>query len=307
MPPSGPQFVNACCREFQYLVDDYGFTAVPLPPERFGVYFQGPRLGVVIRGIQWGSAIKVYLKTGDVEALPEWAAEMDRMKAALARDERDPGETPMMVRKRLDELSFRFELPVFWLFDQRIPGWRSQITQNDQIAQIHEYAQMLRSCAGDLLSGDLSAMPDLLDGFVKHLRQEDILDQQESAEWWAQRQRMPRTAVEEEEIIGKTHNLIRTLHAESRFLLKRLREAPEAVSFNRFAESWQSLAEGLGVKLGAFSLFRDPASCVEIVKELRSAREIAVEVQTILASGRADSVLIEKLAALDRICQEINR
>ncbi len=147
---------------------------------------QGTKLAICVQGIQWGSAIEVYFKTGDVEEQPEWAAELDRMRAALSRDENQPGETPAMVRKRLDELRLRVELPAHWLFDQRLPGWRSRSTGQGQLAEIHDYAEMLRSCAGDLLSGDLSALPGLFAGYAQHRRQQDIRDRQEFSDRLAQ-------------------------------------------------------------------------------------------------------------------------
>jgi hypothetical protein len=310
MPPSARGFVNFCRQEFRYLEDDYGFTAGPLVfcghRDRFGVCFQGPKLAIVVQGIQWGSAIQVCLKTGDVEAQPEWAAEMDRMRAAISREEkRQPGEDPATVRRRLDELRLRFELPIDWLFDQRLPGWRSRTPEHGQLTQIHDYAEMLRSCAGDLLSGDLNAMPDLFASFTEHRRQEEILVRQEFSDLLAQSAQRPRTVLEEE-IVGKVHNLIRSLHAECRLLLKTLGKVPESASLNRFAESWRSLAARLEAEIAEFSRFRHSEAPAAIVKGLQSAREITIQVEATLASGQADSALIERLTVLDQVYQEIN-
>jgi hypothetical protein len=312
-PPSAGQFVRACRRELRFLVKDYGFTAGPLVLSGnlvpFGACFQGPKLAISVLGIQWGDAIDVYLIAGGVETQPEWAAEMERMRLALA-GESPPGETPAMVRRRLDELRLRVELPAHWLFDQRLPGWRSRSTGTGQLNEIRDYAAALRSCAGDLLSGDLSALPGLFASYAEHRRQQDLRDRQEMSERLAQdlvrEAQRPRTALEQVEIVEKAQISIRHVHTESRLLLKALGKSSEAASLTRFAESWRSLAERLEAEISAFAYLRDLKASAGIVQGLQNAQETATRVQQTLASGPADSALIEKITALEPLCQGLN-
>ncbi len=193
-----------------------------------------------------------------------------------------------MVRKRLDELRLRVELPAHWLFDQRLPGWRSRSTGQGQLAEIHDYAEMLRSCAGDLLSGDLSALPGLFAGNAQHRRQQDIRDRQEFSDRLAQdidrEARRPKTVLEQVEIVEKVHSSIRYVHTESRMLLKALGKAPEATSLTRFVESWQQLAGRLGAEISSLACVRHLEASTGIVKGLLNARETAALVQAALAS-----------------------
>lgn len=307
--PSADQFVSACRREFGYLVDQYGFVAQPLVfsgnLEPFGVQFQGPRLAVVVRGIQYGSAIDVCLQTCDWRA--EWGAQVDHLRPDLRWEDQRAAEATLI--RSLDELRMRSELPADWLLDQRLPEWRSRKAGYGQLAAIHDYAIALRSCAGDLLSGDLSALPGLFASLAEHRRQQDILDRQKMADQMAKdivlRAQRPRTVLEQVEIVQSAQDSIGYLRTEVRMLLKALGKNHDARSLSRFAESWRSLAERLGAEIFEFSYVRGLEAADKIVKALQNAQETVTLVHGALAAGQADQALLEKVAALDHSGEEL--
>jgi hypothetical protein len=126
------------------------------------------------------------------------------------------------------------------------------------------------------------------------------------AEHNLQEAQRPRTVLEQVEIVERAQDSIRRVHTESRILLKALGKAPQGASIIRFAESWKNLAERLGAEISAFAHLRSLEASAGIVKGLEAAQEVASLVQAALASGRADSVLIERTTALEPLCQELN-
>lgn len=283
--PSAWVFRWACRLRFRYLVVEYGFVPQPLTfsgtRASFGVRFQGPKLAVIVQGIQYGSAIDVYLEIGDFEA--EHAALLERIRSSHAVKE-------AVSTRTFDEL--RLQLPAWWLFDQRLPGWRSRSApQSGQLAQIRDYAAALRSCAGDLLSGDVSALPELFGSFREHRLQEDGADPPDpSLNWTVQR-------------LQEARGALASLHAECRVLLKILADGPEAGSLNRFVEGWRSAVKGLGTCTVPLGCGLEELS--RIREGLRKTEEAAALVQAPLAYGQTDHLLINKVTTIDHQSQEL--
>ena len=266
---------------------EYGFVSQPLTfsgtRERFGVRFQGPKLAVIVQGIQYGSALDVFLETGDFEA--EHAALLERLRSSHAVKE-------AVSTRTFDELRMRLQLPVWWLFDQRLPGWRSSTAQSGQLAQIRDYAAALRNCAGDLLSGNVSALPELFASFREYRLREDGADPPDPGlNWTAER-------------LQEARGAIASLHAECRVLLKVLAKGPEGVSLNRFVEGWQSAVKSLGTCTVPRGHGLEELSRIQ--EGLRNIEEAAALVQAALVSGQADHLLINKVTTIDHQCQELN-
>lgn len=267
---------------------EYGFVAQQLTfsgtRERFGVRFQSPKFAVIVQGIQWGSAINLYLEIGDFDA--EHVALLERLRSSH--------DVKAAVSLRtFDELDMRLRLPAWWLFDQRLPGWRSHCAQSGQLAQIRDYAAALRSCAGDLLSGNGSALPELLASYREYRLQQYGADPPDPG---------LNSTVER---LQEARSAIACLHAECRVLLKVLARSPEveAGSLNRFVEGWRSAVKTLGACTVPRGSGLEELSRIQ--EGLRSTEEAAALVQAALASGQADHLLINKVTTLDHQSQEL--
>jgi hypothetical protein len=260
---------------------------------------------VIVQGIQWGSAVSVYLQTGDPQA--EWAAELERRRST------NPGENSAAMEPAaisgFDELRMRLELPAYWLLGQRLPGWRTRSVESDQLVEIRDYAAALRSCADDLFSGDLSALPELFASYAEHRRQEDSRDRREMAVRIAQdivrEAERPRTVLEQVKIVQGIRSTIGYLRTECRVLLKALGKSLEASSLIRFVESWRARGESLEAELAEFVYVQGLEATPRIVEGLRNAQETATVVQAALASGQADRALMERVATLDHLSKEL--
>ena len=122
--PSLADFLSTARREFSFLVAEFGFTEQPDTspyPNPFSVHYATPTTAVTVEGINWGCAVQVMLHA--VSPLPG---------------------TPAYV-------------PLWALVEHRAPD-ESQ-SPPGQLAQLADYASLLRRHAADVLRGTFTAFP----------------------------------------------------------------------------------------------------------------------------------------------------
>jgi len=138
------QFHDYARQAFQFLVEAYGYSEVPLPKGKFVnkymVCFSNGVTWVGVEGIHWGFGIDVRLASHDPGLMQYPTYCLDDLLAL-----RDPGFIPIAA-KPTD-------------------------TQDIQKSQMDQYADALRRHADDVLRGDFSVFPQLAEA-INRRRQE---------------------------------------------------------------------------------------------------------------------------------------
>jgi len=274
--PTSAQLAAACRREFQYLVESYGFTLQPVkPPAKtagetapFEVRFQGPHLALLVQSIPDGYGTLVQFETLEGE--------------------------------RLD---------VSWLLDLRCPGWGSRGSWKGPLNQIQGYAAALGKHAVDLLQGDLSGLADLFADRADFLRRSEEearreLAEQRSHEW---RDLRPRTLRDQADIARQIRTALGLLGAESKLLRSRFGADQDTSFRTRFAASWATIEQRLEAerRQGASLTAGDARDWVD--EGLRHLLRGVAQVRQAIASGEIGPAVTASLDALEGRGAELRR
>jgi hypothetical protein len=123
--PRLDEFLACARREYRFLVDDFGFAEATQSHNPFEVDYTSDSLLVAVEGINWGFGVQILL-------------------------------TPLRSGSPLR----RESVPLWSIARLRSPEELEQSHQmSGQLALLACYAQILRSCASDVLRGDFSIFP----------------------------------------------------------------------------------------------------------------------------------------------------
>lgn len=119
------EFLECARREYRFLVDEFGYSEVAQSRNHFEVDYVNSTLLVSVEGINWGFGVQILLtplRSGVAqhgEAVPLWCIAQLRCPVELEQSHHISGQLPLLA----------------------------------------SYARILRSCATDVLRGDLGIFP----------------------------------------------------------------------------------------------------------------------------------------------------